>query len=77
MNIPEEITKFVNERCGWRKPVHSPGYFNNFKTSKTSCCWGNNNLQTNSYFISVCQPSIRSKGDVGCFLFDFKLKACN
>lgn len=71
MNIPEIVDSWVKERCNFRTPVYSPGDYQNFAESKSSCCWGGNPNRVGDYLISVCQPSAQSKGDKMFLFFDF------
>ena len=73
-NVPQEVADFINATKSWRIPFHAEGQYQEYKDSKLAACWGNNGLETENYFVSVCAPSPLSHGDKAFLFFDFKKK---
>lgn len=79
MKHPQEITDWLKSHKGFRTPVHAPGDFKTFATSKTAACWGNpsGGIKVGSYRLAVCQPSPRAKGDAAVMFYDYAIDAAN
>ena len=71
--IPKEVSDWVENHKGSRKPIHSPGYFKKWSVSKTSACWGqpNGGIVVGDYRIAVCQPTPRTEDCIPVLWFDF------
>lgn len=74
MKIPKEVADWVEDHKGKKFAIHAEGSFDEYNQSKLACCWGNNGIETDNYFIAVCLPSPMVPNGVADFFFDFKPK---
>ena len=68
------VKQWLDEHKGYRVPVRSEGDYERFATSKASCCWGQPTTMPKGVKISVCTPSIQSKGDVAVLFYDYVIE---
>lgn len=75
INEPNPIVRqWLKEHAGYRIPSRAEGYFENYSTSRTSCCWGTplGGIKLDGGIkIAVCQPSAQHKGDPLMLYYDY------